>query len=180
MGKYDNIFLPLGDLDEHLDIGKWIKRMDSSTVPGSNYYAIHWCMPGHYHPDPVGHPPHIHVEDELLFHIGTNPDDPTDLGAEIEFFIGEEMERHVINKSCVVFIPGGLLHSPWTITRCDRPWIVVQVQQTEHRTEKFYPEKCSPELRESINWDHWKDENTGEFKIEELHFGAQGGDADKS
>jgi len=159
MGKYDHLFLECGEISESLDVGKWITIVDSNRMPGSNYYALHWIMPGTQHPDPVGHPPHIHLEDELMFHIGINPEDPTDLGAEIEFYVGEEMERHVITKSCVVFIPGGLVHSPWTVTKCERPWIWIGVQQAEHRTEKFFPELCDSSLRDAIDWNRWKDEN---------------------
>lgn len=164
MGKYDNLFIPMGEYEDENPQGKWImKAMDSDTIEGSNYYVVHWIMPGRQHPDPVGHPPHKHNEDELLFHIGTNPDDPTDLGAEIEVFIGEEMERHIINKACVMYIPAGLIHSPWTILKTERPWIVMQIQQARHRTEKFYPELLDKKVRDAINWNSFVDHNAEAF-----------------
>ncbi|MFC1949595.1 hypothetical protein ACFLW0_05430 [Chloroflexota bacterium] len=53
-------------------------RMEDSVVKGSHFYLVHWVMPGFAvplgnHPY-AGHPPHIHKDAELLFHIGTNPE----------------------------------------------------------------------------------------------------------
>jgi len=63
--------------------------------------------------------PHVHENSEILGFYGTNPDDPYDLGGEIEVTI--DGETHVLTKSSLVFIPGGLPHCPLTITRVDRP-----------------------------------------------------------
>lgn len=165
MGKYDHLFIPCGQYDDENPQGKWImKSLDSSMVSGSNYYVLHWIMPGRQHPDPVGHPPHVHNEDELLFHIGTNPDDPTDLGAEVEIYMGEEMERHVITRSTCIYFPAGMVHSPWTILKTERPWIVMQVQQSTQRTEKFLPQLCVQELRDSIDWSRFVDDHAEAFE----------------
>jgi len=62
---------------------------------------------------------HSHDNAEILGFYGTNPDDPYDLGGEIEIVIGDE--THVLTKSSLVFLPGGLPHCPLTITKVDRP-----------------------------------------------------------
>ena len=62
---------------------------------------------------------HVHDTDEILGFYGTNPDDPYDLGGEIEINIGGE--THVLTKSSMVFLPGGVPHCPLTITKVDRP-----------------------------------------------------------
>jgi len=62
---------------------------------------------------------HVHDNAEILGFYGTDLDDPYDLGGEIEIVIGDE--THVLTKSSLVFLPGGLPHCPLTITRVDRP-----------------------------------------------------------
>ncbi|MBN2059930.1 MAG: hypothetical protein JW882_05880 [Deltaproteobacteria bacterium] len=63
--------------------------------------------------------PHTHDFDEVLAMFGSNPEDSYDLGAECEFWLGDE--KHVITKSCIIFIPKGLQHGPAGFTRIDRP-----------------------------------------------------------
>ena len=62
---------------------------------------------------------HTHDYDEIFGFIGTNHDDPYDLGAEVELWLGDE--RHIITKTSLVFVPAGLKHSPLVFRRVDRP-----------------------------------------------------------
>jgi hypothetical protein len=63
--------------------------------------------------------PHYHDVIEYVNLYGTNPDDPFELGGEVEFWIGDE--KHVITKTCVITIPPGLSHCPFYFKRVDRP-----------------------------------------------------------
>jgi hypothetical protein len=63
--------------------------------------------------------PHVHDNAEILGFYGTNPDDPYDLGGEIEIVIDDEL--HILTKSSLVFLPGGMPHCPLTVTKVDRP-----------------------------------------------------------
>jgi len=63
--------------------------------------------------------PHVHDNHEILGFYGTNPDDPYDLGGEIEIVINGE--THVLTKSSLVFIPGGLPHCPLAVTKVVTP-----------------------------------------------------------
>jgi len=63
--------------------------------------------------------PHVHVNDEILGFYGTNPDDPYDLGGEIEIVINGE--THVLTKSSLIFLPGGLPHCPFAVTKVFSP-----------------------------------------------------------
>ena len=74
--------------------------------------------------------PHSHDFTELLCFIGGNPEDITDLGAEIEMTIGEEREKHTINATAVVSLPPGLLHCPIVFKRVDKPLIFLEVSLT--------------------------------------------------
>ena len=63
--------------------------------------------------------PHVHENSEILGFYGTNPDDPYDLCGEIELVI--DGETHILTKSSLVFLPGGIPHCPLTVTKVDRP-----------------------------------------------------------
>ena len=140
-----------------------ITRFGSGTFPiaGSNFYYVHWIMP---HDEPfleIGHPPHIHKDPELLFHIGGDPYHPQELNSEVEFFIGVEMERHVFTKSTVIYIPPNVVHSPWRPFYTTKPWIFVEVNQGPRHTEKGYHQCLKPEQWGSPDLvrRHFADEN---------------------
>lgn len=65
--------------------------------------------------------PHTHDVDEYLVFLGGKLPDVFDFKAEIEFWIGEEQEKHVINKATIIFIPKGLVHCPLNFKRIDEP-----------------------------------------------------------
>ena len=122
-----------------------ITEIDQDVLPGADFYKIHWVLP---HDEPflqIGHPPHIHKDPELLFHIGSDPDNPDDLGSEIEFYLGPELEKHVITKTCVIYIPPNFIHSPWKPLKTTRPWIFIEVNQGPKHTEKGYHQLLTPE-----------------------------------
>ena len=63
--------------------------------------------------------PHSHEGNEILGFLGSNPDDPSDLGGEVEIFI--EGEQHILTKSTYIYLPAGVKHVPLYINRVDRP-----------------------------------------------------------
>jgi hypothetical protein len=63
--------------------------------------------------------PHVHDTDEIIGFFGSNPDDPYDLGGEIEIWL--EDDKHVITSSAMIFVPAGMKHCPLVLTRIDRP-----------------------------------------------------------
>ncbi|MCX7911680.1 MAG: hypothetical protein N2506_01755 [Dehalococcoidales bacterium] len=143
-------------------MGPIIRRWDSRTVPGSNFYFIHWVLP---HEEPrmkIGHPPHAHAEAELLIHLGTDPNNPKDLGAEVEICMGPELEKYVITETTVIFIPPNFIHGPWNPRRTTRPWIFIEINQGLRHTEKFFPQLLSREERARLDWNFWHDENMSE------------------
>ncbi|SDP42359.1 cupin domain-containing protein [Desulforhopalus singaporensis] len=73
-------------------------------------------------PDPVEWE-HSHEFDEVLCFIGTDPENPRDLGGEIEFHIDGEV--HVFDTTTVIFLPKGLPHCPFVHKRVDRPFLLV-------------------------------------------------------
>jgi len=95
--------------------------LDSKTVPGAFYMECVWVMPrpASAGAKRAGTEAHTHDYDEVIAFIGTNPDDPYDLGAEVELWLGDE--KHIITRTSLVFIPAGLKHSPLIFLKVDRP-----------------------------------------------------------
>ncbi|MCX7912766.1 MAG: hypothetical protein N2506_07410 [Dehalococcoidales bacterium] len=94
--------------------------LDSSIVPGAYYMECVWVMPR----PPVttrktGTEAHTHDYDEIIAFIGTNPEDPYDLGAEVELWLDDE--KHIITRTSLVFIPAGLKHAPLYFLKVERP-----------------------------------------------------------
>jgi hypothetical protein len=154
--KYDKYFIEY--VGNTHPLGPMISRVDDTVARGSYFYLVHWVMPKTNMDMSVGHPPHIHKYPELLFHIGTNPDDPMDLGAEVEIHMGPELERHIFTKSCVIYIPANFIHCPWKPVKTTRPWIFVEVNQGPMHTEKLYPQVLKKEIRDKVDWPRWKEE----------------------
>jgi hypothetical protein len=64
---------------------------------------------------------HNHDRAQFLMFSGGNPFDVDEFGAEIELYLGEEGEKHVITTPAVIHVPAGLFHGPLIYTRVDRP-----------------------------------------------------------
>ncbi|MGI6590915.1 MAG: hypothetical protein ACOX1O_04800 [Eggerthellaceae bacterium] len=92
----------------------WI---DDNVVPGAMQMNTAWyyAVPER---NPV-FPEHVHDDDELIGFFGSDPDNPNDLNAELTFSVNGE--EHLITKSTLIFLPGGLPHGQIRILRVDRP-----------------------------------------------------------
>ncbi len=76
-----------------------------------------------------GTPSHQHEFDEVIGFIGSDPENPTDLGGEVEFWI--EDEKYTLTKSCYIFCPAGVRHSPLRVARVDRPIFFLAISSTK-------------------------------------------------
>ena len=97
---------------------KRILWMDGDVVPGAFQMNTAWYahVPER---DPI-FPEHVHEDaDELIGFFSSDPDNPYDLGAEIEYTI--DGEAHLLTRSTMIFVPAGLKHNPLRILRVDRP-----------------------------------------------------------
>ena len=94
-------------------------------------------------------PPHSHDCAEIFLFQGTNPADRNELGAEIEFWMGEgqDAEKIKINTSGLVFVPGGLVHLPIFFRNVRRPllWMVIGLNIGDSlRKTRQYPVRGLP------------------------------------
>jgi hypothetical protein len=98
--------------------------LDNDLVPGTPVTVdIGWrfTIP---EPDPVEWT-HTHDFDEVLNFIGSDPDNPHELGAEVEMRVGDE--TFTLTKTTSIFIPKGVPHCPMVHKRVDRPYLLVVV-----------------------------------------------------
>ncbi|WP_051332411.1 cupin domain-containing protein [Cucumibacter marinus] len=62
---------------------------------------------------------HTHDVDEILFFIGTDPDDIDNLHGEAEVFL--DGHNYLIDTTCAIYVPAGVEHCPIKYNRVDRP-----------------------------------------------------------
>ncbi len=149
----------------------WQIKVDNGAYGLNNFISAHWCFPAPKAPadeapkKKVGHPPHMHKETEIIMLIGSDPYDPYDLGATVEFSFGDDMKQHIFTRSCTIIIPGGTPHGFYRIAECRRPFMFVQIQEAAKRTEKFLWKYLTKEEIESIEHPElWVDTGWSEEK----------------
>jgi hypothetical protein len=88
----------------------WI---DGAKLTGAPYMEAVWF----HTKNDSGPETHAHEFDELIGFLGSDPDHPDELNGELSLFIdGETVE---FTKSCVAYIPRGVMHSPILVPRLD-------------------------------------------------------------
>lgn len=104
--------------------------MDDRVVPGSFYVEAVWVTGS----VPKVHPVHRHDHDEILGFVGSNMEDTSDLGAEIDIVI--DGKKTTITKTCFIHVPAGVEHGGLCFRKIDRP--VFQIAML--RQDKFESE----------------------------------------
>jgi hypothetical protein len=94
---------------------KRIIYMDDRIVPGSFYVEAVWVVGS----VPKVHPEHHHDHDEIVGFVGSNMEDLSDLGAEIDFVI--DGKKTTITKTCFIYVPAGVKHGGLHFRKIDRP-----------------------------------------------------------
>lgn len=118
---------------------KFAKRiiwMDGDVCPGAFQMNTAWysAVPER---DPI-FTEHVHDDcDELIGFFSSDPDNPYDLGGEIEYTVGGE--AHLLTKSTMIFVPANLPHNPMRILKVDRPIFHFSVvTKTKYESESVY------------------------------------------
>lgn len=89
--------------------------MDTNIVPGAFQMNTAW-----YHSRTMKEQgEHVHSFPEMVGFYGSDPEDPYNLGAEIEFTI--EGESHLLTKSSLIYMPAGVKHLFKAILKIDKP-----------------------------------------------------------
>ena len=120
MAEKKHEHLIMNDFNTQKDeIGTLLYRLDDKKVPGIPFFtdsAWVWPKPEEIVMEAKAH---SHEFDEIITLFGSNPDDPQDLGAEVEFWL--EDEKYILTKSTIVYVPKGLKHCPMIFRNVTRP-----------------------------------------------------------
>jgi hypothetical protein len=101
------------------DYAKYARRilwMDEDVVKGAFHMNTSWFLKAAATLENV---PHSHADPEIIGFFSCDPDNPNDLGAEVEIWL--EDEKQIITKSAMIFVPPGMVHCPMILRRVDRP-----------------------------------------------------------
>ncbi len=102
--------------------------MSGVQVPGVKYYIeMGWTfgMPESKTAG-AGMPEMVHENyDKIVLHIGGDPDNPEDLGGEVEFYVGGQ--PLTFNTTSALFIPRGLRHGPLRLKEYRKPHLVIAI-----------------------------------------------------
>ena len=108
------------------EVGRSVKNRQMPTmtymsrhlVLGAGYYLEYGWIYGLPEPNPHVFE-HVHNYDEVVIHFGGDPDNPEDLGGEIEYVVNGQPLN--IGTTSGLFIPKGLKHGPLTWKKYSRP-----------------------------------------------------------
>lgn len=64
--------------------------------------------------------PHAHDFEQYLCFIGS-AENMREFDAEVEVYLGEEGEKHLITETTVLHIPSGMIHCPIRFTKINKP-----------------------------------------------------------
>ncbi len=98
--------------------------MSNALVPGSNTYVeVSWI-----YDVPTPNPyifEHAHNYNEIVMHIGSDPNDPEALGGEMTIEV--EGQPLSFDRTTALFLPAGTKHGPLTWQKVTRPHIEMTV-----------------------------------------------------
>jgi len=69
--------------------------------------------------------PHAHDFEQFYFFFGADLSDIKEFKAEVEFSLGEEVEKHIISVPTTVHVPIGMIHGPMTFRKVEKPIIFI-------------------------------------------------------
>ena len=147
--KYRKCFLTeLTPAEREIGFGAskmFVTFADNDIIEGCNYFSAMWM--NETATKTLGHGPHKHPVPEVLVALGSDPANPGDLGAEFELYMGTEMEKHIVNRSTLIYVPANTVHCPFTVTKVTRPFIFIQAHYGPKLAETAMRELVPEELR---------------------------------
>ena len=107
------------------------RMLDLDGVEGAPYIDFVWLWKGSE--KGPNHPEHSHDWAEIFGFVGTKGQkDPNNLDGEMELWVGGE--KHLITKSCLLYLPPNLKHCPFQFNRIDSPVLLFTIGMTRKYT----------------------------------------------
>jgi hypothetical protein len=80
--------------------------------------------------------PHAHDFEQFYFFFGADLSNIKEFEAEVEFSLGEEGEKHIINVPTAVHVPAGMIHGPMDFKKIQKPIIFIDTLLSAQYTTK--------------------------------------------
>ena len=96
---------------------KRVLWIDGNEVPGAFQMNTAWYKKAQPRDPLFGE--HTHDYDELIGFFGSDPEDPYNLHAVIELSL--DGVAHRLERTSLIYIPGGMRHNPLRLLKVDRP-----------------------------------------------------------
>lgn len=131
--------------------------MSGVQVPGCKYYIdMAWTYGVSSFKEKKGPAPEISYKthDQIVLYIGGDPDNPEDLGGDVEINMSGQMLK--FNTTSALFIPHGLRHGPRRVREYRHPFLTISIMSgagslKEVRDDAvLYPSKSQLEEEEFI------------------------------
>ncbi len=106
--------------------GVWL--MSEELVPGCNVNIMYNWIREQPKPNPMHQAMEAHDYDEIIVNLGTDPQHPEYLGAEIEGYI--EDERHLITNTTALFFPRHVAHGRITWKSFEKPHLQMAIKMS--------------------------------------------------
>ena len=119
-----------GNVKDGPDVVSPVVYLDNRVIDGAFYMEASWLLKANKFSPPA----HVHDFDEVIAFFGSDQKNPHDLYGEVELWLGDE--KHILTKSCVVFIPKGLKHCPMLCLRADRPILLMSAGNTKNYSKE--------------------------------------------
>lgn len=114
--------------------------VDGDIVEGMFYADCAWLWKGSS--DEQLEEAHTHEFPEIIAFIGSNRDAPQSLGGEITIWL--DGEKHVLNKTCLIFVPPGARHCPIVFNRIDHPVLFGSIAPSTKYTHELVSNVAAP------------------------------------
>jgi hypothetical protein len=107
---------------------------------------------------------HTHNFSQVIGLIGGTPANPRDLGGEITVWL--DGNKETITRSVLIFVPAGVIHSPFLISRVDRPIFFIDIAMTGKYASTATAQSMSLMQKKYTIMDHTKERFSvgGDFK----------------
>jgi hypothetical protein len=100
--------------------------MSAAQVPGAKYHIEFGWITEQSASRIEGIKEMVHQDtDEIILNLGSDPANPEDLGAEMQFFLGGQLLT--FNTTSALFIPRGVKHRPLRYTEFRKPHIFIAI-----------------------------------------------------
>lgn len=121
-GRYDRLFFRGPKPGATTDYDKRITAIvDDDLLKGSFFFSAMFMAPEY---STTINNAHVHPFDEILFFHGLDPDNPTELGWEIDLYMGDEFIRHTLTETAIIYLPKHFVHCP-IVSRMKKPLLHV-------------------------------------------------------